>query len=159
LLTEREREEYLARGIKVLQKYGVETQSSAKVLYAEKSFSTRLGEIPITGKVDRIDALDELGSTVRIVDYKTGVPKRTLAAVKEDEGLYRQLVFYKILTAHTKGFLLEAKVFALDFIGTDRDGRSLIECEIPEADVLELTSVIEKVWKKICAFDFTPIEK
>jgi RecB family exonuclease len=48
-------------------------RGSAHVIATEHKFSFRLGEREIRGRIDRLDQLD--GDAVRVIDYKTGVPK------------------------------------------------------------------------------------
>jgi len=59
-----------------------------------------LPELPLTGKLDRID-MNEAGTALRVVDYKTGKPKSRNdieGNTKSSDGGYkRQLVFYALL--------------------------------------------------------------
>ena len=61
---------------------------------------TSIPELPLTGKLDRIDLGDD-GTAVRVVDYKTGKPKSRNAiegtTASSDGGYKRQLVFYALL--------------------------------------------------------------
>jgi ATP-dependent exoDNAse (exonuclease V) beta subunit len=57
--------------------------------------------IPLTGKIDKIEALDTDGKRVRLVDYKTGRPK-SLKEIKgetagSDGKYFRQLLFYVVM--------------------------------------------------------------
>jgi RecB family exonuclease len=60
----------------------------------------KIPEIPLTGKIDRLD-FDDSGQVIRVVDYKTGKPKtrnEILGLTKNSEPDYhRQLVFYALL--------------------------------------------------------------
>ena len=49
-------------------------RGSSKVLATEQTFRFKLGNLEIGGRMDRIDAV--VGRRVRIVDYKTGNPRR-----------------------------------------------------------------------------------
>lgn len=86
------------------------TNEETHVAALEKPFSLLLGEITITGRIDRIDTKD--GDTLLIIDYKTGKvhhPKKTQDKL--------QLGLYKLALQHThpkKNILL-----ALDFISHD----------------------------------------
>jgi len=48
-------------------------RGSVKVMAAEHKFSFKLGGREIRGRIDRIDLLED--GVVRVVDYKTGIPK------------------------------------------------------------------------------------
>ena len=158
IMTEHDRKHYLHLGAFILERYMKEVgEEHPLVLSTERSLSARLEDIPLKGKIDRIDLFAKDGKRCRVIDYKTGQTYRTADAVNKDEGLYRQLVFYKLLCDTSPGFTHEASVFALDFIGNEKSGRSLIEFEIPEKDVAELKELIRAVWGKIQALDFTKI--
>jgi DNA helicase-2/ATP-dependent DNA helicase PcrA len=158
LMTEKERDHYLHIGAIVLERYGNETSTAPLLLSTERSLKARLGDIPLTGKVDRIDLFELNGQNVRIVDYKTGTPKRTEAAIRKDENLFRQLVFYKLLADESPSFTHSATMFSLVFLGTEKQEPSTIDLSITEAEVTELKELIKKVWSKLENFDFTSIE-
>jgi len=48
-------------------------RGSVNVLAAEHKFSFKIGEQEIRGRIDRMDQLED--QTVRVIDYKTGIPK------------------------------------------------------------------------------------
>lgn len=84
-----------------------------------------LPEIPLTGKIDRID-YDQNGEISRVVDYKTGKPKSR----NEIEGLTknsngnnkRQLVFYALLLTLFNPQNLPPKEFILSFVEPKKSG-------------------------------------
>lgn len=158
LMTAKEREEYVHLGKGVLQSYAEDMlQNQPHVLYTERQLKARLDDIPLKGKVDRIDILAPDSRQIRIVDYKTGGVK-TEAAVRKDENLFRQLVFYKILADNAASFPFEATKFCLDFVGNDKATRRVVELEVTQQDVQELEATITNVWQKITNLDFTPID-
>lgn len=56
--------------------------------------------LPLNGKIDRIDLLDAVQNTVRVVDYKDTKPKSRNALMgktQEKNDYFRQLVFYALL--------------------------------------------------------------
>lgn len=166
LFTAKDREHYLSMGREVLLRYATETCAHPPiVLEAERSFHAYLPDpadpdgkgVPLTGKVDRIDLYVPDGRECRIIDFKTGAVRKTEVAVKKS-GQYDQLVFYRLLTQITPGFLHTPKEFVFDYVGNDREGRSVVPCAIPESDVERLKKLTLLVWRKISAFDFTPVE-
>ena len=166
VFTEKEREYYLHEGRHLLTRYGEETAGDHPIfLSAERAITARLNDpstplgtgIPLFGKVDRIDLHKKDGQNCRIIDYKTGTPKKTAEAIRKDEDLFRQLVFYKLLCDLSPSFSHTATIFTLDFVGNEKEGRRLIDFEITEQEVSELKELIQKVWGKIVSLDFTKI--
>ena len=158
ILTDDEREHYLREGSEIVRKYGAETSSGIPlILSAEKSIHAVIDDVPIKGKVDRIDLLEPNGRKCRVLDYKTGRTCRTEDAVRKKDDLFRQLVFYKIICDCDPKFIHEATVFSLDFIGNDKEARKEINVEITQQEVEELKALIKKVWAKITVLDFTAL--
>jgi DNA helicase-2/ATP-dependent DNA helicase PcrA len=80
-----------------------------------------LEDVWLTGKFDRVDPLDPIARTVRIVDYKTGSQGRTRGQIegttKDSDGkLKQQLIFYALLGKHDHHFPYRMQEFALSFI-------------------------------------------
>lgn len=166
LLTDREREHYRRIGLIVLERYAARHPIPPIVYSAEKTMKAILPDpvdpllpgVPLTGKVDRIDLFEIDGRKCRILDYKTGTPKRTVDAVRADEGLFHQLVFYKILADRSASFMHDAVLFTFDFLGSDTEEPSTIDVEVTNDDVVALEDLIRRVWAKIVALDFTPLD-
>ncbi len=167
ILTSREMEHYRRVGIIVLERYAARHPIPPIVYSAEKTLKAMLPDpvdplllgIPLTGKVDRIDLFELDGRRCRILDYKTGAPKRTVEAVRSEESLLHQLVFYKILADRAAGFAHDAVLFTFDFLGSDNDEPATIDVEVTQDDVRVLEDLIRKVWAKIIALDFTPLKE
>jgi DNA helicase-2/ATP-dependent DNA helicase PcrA len=158
VLTPSERAHYLHLGRKILERYASETQGARPlVLSAERRLLARYEDIPLVGKVDRIDLCHPQGQACRVLDYKTGIPKRSEEAVRREAPLFRQLVFYKLLCDRSPSFLHKAEVFTLDFLGNDRERRRVFDFEITEKETKELQEIIRAVWAKLIALDFTPL--
>ncbi len=84
-----------------------------------------LPEIPLTGKLDRIDIGDD-GSALRVFDYKTGKPK-TRNAIEgktktSDGGYKRQLVFYALLLELHDDDRYRTREGVLSFVQPDSKG-------------------------------------
>lgn len=159
IFTKEERERYMHIGRIVLERYAaITSQKPAIVLSAERSFLAHYDHIPLKGKVDRIDLFEPTSAVCRIVDFKTGTPLKTEEAVRKDEKYFRQLVFYKILCDLDQKFAYDAEVFSFDFVGNDREERRVIDLQITQQEVQELKELIRKVWAKITALDFSPLE-
>ena len=79
LLTEEDYSTLLTRGQNVLNEYYKNNKSNFKEpLYNEYSFEFRkvyLDDIPLSGKVDKIEWINKDKKQVKVIDYKTGSPK------------------------------------------------------------------------------------
>jgi DNA helicase-2/ATP-dependent DNA helicase PcrA len=93
---------YLKKGEEVLIAYfELNKNHFILPLATEKNLRTNLGDIELTGKLDRLEWSDQSARLVRVVDYKTGKPK-TMGQIEgttqdSDGELARQLEFYKLL--------------------------------------------------------------
>ena len=79
-------------------------ESFKEALYIELFFGTKnihLEDVPLTGKVDKLESLVGVSNEAKVVDYKTGKPRSRNDILGEtqssDGSLIRQLYFYKIL--------------------------------------------------------------
>lgn len=82
-----------------------------------------VGEVPLSGKLDRLDLAND--GTVTVIDYKTGKAKseNDIKGVTKssDGGYYRQLVFYKLLLQ--KDGRYQMRDAALHFVEPDIKGK------------------------------------
>jgi hypothetical protein len=125
-----------------------------------------LGEIPIKGKIDRIDLAAPGSADAIVIDYKTGRPKPPSAirggiepgsvSRTEDGDYFRQLVFYALLLEQAEP-LLVPQVFSIEFIGEREEEPALRQFEVTDAEKQSLRTLIGDVWKKIQALDFTAL--
>lgn len=84
-----QREEYYKKGKEILHVFYKENEGAWTVPIAlESGFKIKIGSYLISGKIDRVDQLDN--KTLHIIDYKTGKSKETLSS--EDK---QQLLLYQ----------------------------------------------------------------
>lgn len=152
------------------------------VFDVERSFGgsrkIMLGDIALSGKIDRLDLLDSERGLLRVVDYKTGQPKsrgaieagsktyqkdfsgRELALPETIRGSYkRQLVFYKLLidldrTINPNWRLSEA---VFEFIEPTEKGGDKHKAEafsITQEEVADLKKLIKEVMAEIRSLSF-----
>lgn len=137
-----------------------------KPLFVERFFGfgwskAFLDDIPLTGKVDRIDLIDKSAKTVRVVDYKTGNAKtRNQILGKTQEAnldYFRQLVFYKLIAKLDKSFPLIVKETMLDFVEPNKTTGKFKQEKfvITDQEVEDLKQVIRDVMKAIRALNFS----
>lgn len=117
----------------------------------------RLGEIPLTGKVDRIDSLGT--DAVRLVDYKSMAPQTRNAIKGETKSssgnLYRQLLFYTLLAESDPRFVGRVESVALAFLRPNDHGDFVEESFSPSREEIDqLKETIREVWRRIQSLEF-----
>ncbi|MFA6529162.1 MAG: ATP-dependent DNA helicase, partial [Candidatus Gracilibacteria bacterium] len=162
--TEADLEESLEKGKKILTEYFEYNKNGLKIpLFNEYNLASHkviFDGIPLTGKVDRIDLIDEKLGTVNVVDYKTGRPKSENAIRGLNEGAkadnYRQLVFYKLMCELDKWFKWKVVSCELDFV--EGPGKRF-QTSIMQADIEGLKGEIKNSYKAIQELKFDKIVK
>ena len=151
----------LARGREVLSAYFDYYHSSFKPsLFTEKDFGKSLSsqvlldDIPLDGKVDRIDLLSKDDKTVKVIDYKTGnVKSRNEIEGKTkgaDGGYKRQLVFYHLLANLDKSFPYHVTQSEIQFIEPNDSGYFKSEIfHIQKEGIEDLKNTIRETAKQI----------
>ncbi|MFI5260643.1 MAG: ATP-dependent helicase [Candidatus Paceibacteria bacterium] len=146
-----DRGELMKKGEEVLRAYlGQEGALISAAHEAEFPLTVSLtvpgvGEIPLSGKLDRLDILAD--GTVAVIDYKTG-KARSENDIKGltktgDAGYYRQLVFYKLLLAKDGRYQMSEA--ALHFVEPDEKGKCVIrKFVITDAEVGALEAELIK---------------
>lgn len=166
LLSEESLRRRMGQGQKILSAYYDYYQDRfEKPLMTEKHFGgmsykrVMLDDIPLTGKVDRIDLIDLSKNTVRLVDYKTGKPKsrnEIEGKTKSADGSYkRQLIFYQTLSDLDNSFKHKMTEAELDFVEPDDSGRFRKErFVISEDEIIRLKEIISEVMSEIRLLNF-----
>ena len=156
ILTESERGGLIKVGEESLPRYYEQrlAQANPTISFIEHAINTRLGDIPIKGKIDRIDQLGTDSKHISVIDFKTGQPK-TENQIKEGD-YYRQLVFYSLLVGQALP-MFEPTDFILDFVGERSAHPVERRFTVTDQDKRELTQVINDVWTKIENLDFSPL--
>jgi len=156
-LTVADQKAVLARGIKALVGYYnqyrktftsplVNELSIRGVLLDSKS-SRRAPMLRLVGQIDKIELLDN-ENTVRVVDYKTGRPRKT-------DDYWRQLVFYKLLLDRWDDGKYKVAEGELDFLEPAPSGtyrREFFTLTREDTEMLAVT--IRQVASEILSLDF-----
>jgi DNA helicase II / ATP-dependent DNA helicase PcrA len=148
------------KGKKILSAYFAFYKDQFKrPLFTEKFFGYGfakifLDDIPLVGKVDKIEIVDEEKKQVKVVDYKTGKHRSRNdiegVTATSDGGYKRQLVFYKLLADLDHSFNLRVVETELDFVEPDEKGSPKKEVfVISDDEVKALKEVIRQVMKDI----------
>ncbi|MEX2340750.1 MAG: ATP-dependent DNA helicase [Candidatus Paceibacterota bacterium] len=118
-----------------------------------KTNDEELPEIPLTGKIDRLD-FNEDGQVIRVTDYKTGKPKSrndVEGNTKSSNGNYkRQLVFYALLL-ELYGMEVKSPEFILSFVEPKERSGEIVEhsFSVTKEEVVDLKREIIRVSKEI----------
>jgi DNA helicase II / ATP-dependent DNA helicase PcrA len=178
LLPAAEFEKRLVYGQKILRQY-IDSHSAMETqpVFIEKFFgygvhSTMLDDIRLTGRIDRVDWIDQSSKTVRVIDYKTGRSKtvneidgkvsiseyseRELALPEEVRGpAKRQLLFYKLLLQLDRSFTGQVQSGVFEYVEPSSDGKYVTrELPLLDADVEELKKLIRQVSQEIRQLKF-----
>ena len=159
-LTTEQLKELMEKGEQALSSWWEERHSSwPNKIETEKpievTIKTSSGDIPVHGKLDRIDYTDD---GIMVVDYKTGKPKTRntiLGKTKNaDKNYLRQLIFYKLLLAKASE-PVDMRYGIIDFIQPDEKGKIHKEVfDITDEYVTELLETIERVAHEIQILSF-----
>jgi DNA helicase-2/ATP-dependent DNA helicase PcrA len=179
LITKSEFERRLTYGKNILSKYFDEYKGAEiDPIFVERFFGfgfskTILDDIPLIGRIDRIDWIDKKDRTVRVVDYKTGrsrsvneiegktksagLSERELSLPESIRGPYkRQLVFYKLLCDLDQSFTPNVAEGVFDFVQPDDITGKFTQrsIDITPEDVGHLKNLIREVMAEIRSLKF-----
>lgn len=168
ILTDQELNKALEQGKEKLTKYyrfyQKEWKNQGPPLSLEfdfRSHNVYLNEqVPITGKIDKIELLDKISRYLRVTDYKTSSPKSENEiygkTAKKDRSLYNQLIFYKILADSDPLFNFGTiKYCSLDFVSDKNDKFTKRDLSFTQEEVHEFKKQILLVWENIQNHNFT----
>lgn len=151
-------QETLARGIQILTDYfnNYHQTLCQKVLvdYDFKSANIRLNDIPLTGKIDLVEVLND--RRINVVDFKTGNPDNKYQELSPDGDYFRQLVFYKLLISLDPTFKQQLNLGIIDFVQKSKSKDSYVrkEFKITPENIKDLETKITDVYHKILNLDF-----
>jgi DNA helicase-2/ATP-dependent DNA helicase PcrA len=122
--------------------------------------------ICLTGKIDKIEWVDKKSMTVKVVDYKTMVPKsenEVKGLTKNSDGnIFRQLVFYKILAECDDSFKpfqgaqkYNIEELEVDFLKPKSNGEfKKLKVDVNDNDVAEVKNKIFEIYDRIQNLEF-----
>lgn len=123
-----------------------------------KFYRVQLGDIPLTGKIDKLELLPD--HKINVVDYKTGKPDSKSRELSPEGDYYRQLVFYKLLCDSAPGFPYQVTSGTIDFVQPNQAGQFVRKNYQLTSDMTaQLSADIQSVWKKIQSLEFPVGEK
>jgi RecB family exonuclease len=159
VLAETEAKDVLDVGTKILtvyfDQYAASFNPRAVGEFDFAAHSVRVGPAAITGKIDKIEWLDDACTQANVVDYKTGQPDGKSAALKPGGDYHRQLVFYQLLCDLSPRFTAQMVSGEIDFVQPNKKGIFVRKrIQVAAEDRQELRETIERVWQEIQALRF-----
>jgi DNA helicase-2/ATP-dependent DNA helicase PcrA len=125
-----------------------------------KPHNVHFGSIAITGKIDKVELIDEASKQVRIIDYKTSSPKSQnylLGQTKEADLTYvYQAYFYKLLAENDSDFDWQIAEIEFDFISPTNGKFTKVNIPIDQKAYEEFTKKVKEVHQDILDLKFMP---
>ncbi|MBI3251349.1 MAG: ATP-dependent helicase [Candidatus Andersenbacteria bacterium] len=145
--------------------YKDEFHDNCLLEYDFASHNVHVGDLKLTGKMDKIEIVDVKRKLVNVVDFKTGNVNNALKELGPEGNYRRQLVFYQLLCNESQRFQYEMVSGELDFIeasernptsprlrGTQGFIKKKLEISQQEVEVLKKT--IKRVWEEMQQLKF-----
>ncbi len=161
ILSPVEKEAQLEKGHELLSKwYEKDFETFIPAVETEYKFATtQLGEIPIKGKIDKIEFQDESKGIVRVVDYKTGkVRSRNdlLGLTKANRTDYvDQLRFYNVLGKINRQFKIKWTIGESQLYFMDDNFKFTKEnFQFSQIEINDFELKIKETWDKMQNLEF-----
>jgi DNA helicase II / ATP-dependent DNA helicase PcrA len=127
--------------------------------YDFQNESSRSGDVPLSGKVDRI-IIDEKRRAIQVIDYKTGLAYSQWKAGVVKLHLFKlQLIFYKLLiesSARYKKYTVERGI--IEFVEPDENGViQQLEYSYPNSEIKRAEKLIMAVWVTVQSLKFPDV--
>jgi len=160
-LSEQDHNDLLRRGLLALTDYynHYKNTLNPNVLleFNFDPYGLNLDGIQITGKLDKIEIIDQQNSLINVVDYKTGQYSSGKKKLSVGQDYHRQIVFYQLLCnlANVTGlFKYKMKSGEIDFIQKHEDAFEKSSISVSTEDLEELKILIRDTYYKIQEHDF-----
>jgi DNA helicase-2/ATP-dependent DNA helicase PcrA len=161
---ERAYRDALERGRDFLSKYYLyRADSLPKNIFIEydfRSHAVHLDGIRLTGKLDMVEITDRIAKRCTIYDFKTGSAKNGIEKVAAGKDIWRQVVFYKMLTQLSSrfGYVMDRGI--IEFIEPYTDGTfETVELIVSDADVDVVKQQIREMWDGLQRLNFACLDE
>lgn len=166
ILTDVDNKRAVHLGIKILDEYfdfyenDWTTKTPVACEYNFGPHNIHFGDIAITGKIDKIELIDETSKKVRIIDYKTSSAKSQnylLGQTKEaDLDFVHQAYFYKLLAENDSDFDWQIAEIEFDFVSPTNGKFSKVTIPIDPEAYQNFIEQVKEVHKNILELKFMP---
>ncbi len=130
-----------------------------KIVKIETDFSYHgicLDEIRLTGKIDMIEYTDDVSRKCIVYDFKTGDSSKAAKKVAFDEDIWRQIVFYKLLTKMSRRFGHVMERGIVEFLEPDKEGNfTTVELSVTDDDLKVVSEQIREMWAELQELKFS----
>jgi DNA helicase II / ATP-dependent DNA helicase PcrA len=135
--------------------YKDEFHDNSLLEYDFASHNIYLHGLKLTGKVDKVEIVDNKRKLVNVVDFKTGKVSNGLTKLGKEGPYRRQLVFYQLLCNESQRFPYEMVSGEIDFIEeSEKRGFVKKKIKVTHEEVEELKKTIQRVWSEIQQLKF-----
>jgi DNA helicase-2/ATP-dependent DNA helicase PcrA len=144
-----------------MQQRGASFTEKGKAEHNFRREGVFVGDVHMSGKVDRID-VDHEHKTITVIDYKTGRSYDRWSASETKLHKYAlQLYCYKLLIegSHTyKGYTVTAG--CLEFVEPDKNGRCHhLELLFDDVELERVRQLLTAMWQRVHALDFPDVSQ
>jgi len=130
------------------------------VEYSFNYHNVHFEDIPINGKIDKIELLEKGEKRVKIIDYKTGQPKslnHLLGKTQEqDMSFLYQAFFYKLLAENDPLFTWTVSEVEFEFLTREHDKYFKVNLPIDQASYDNFKAELHRVYSEIFKLQFEP---
>lgn len=135
--------------------YRSEFHNHSLLEYDFAGHGVHVGDLPLTGKIDKVEIVDAKRKLVNVVDYKTGNVDKGLKKLETDGDYFRQLVFYKLLGDASPRFGYTLASAEIDFVqASPKKGFIKKRLTVSDEEVKDLKETIARVWGEMKALRF-----
>lgn len=133
------------------------------VLFSEYNFGFKnihVMNVPVTGKIDRIDLVDTGSNQVKLVDYKVSRPKsenQILGRTKDSNKNYlNQLLFYLVLCKNDPSFMYKPVITELIFLRPDGNSGKYVSrnFNFTDAEILDFEKFMQEIYNELTTLKF-----
>ena len=160
ILSEKEMQEVTTEGEKIISNwYKANIENLTKAMFVEYPFGGKnihLHDIPLTGKIDKIEKIND--NEIIIIDYKTGSPKsknQIIGNIRSKEtGYYRQMLFYQLLCELDPSFPYTVNQVCLQYIKPQNGKYKQVSLQFTTEEMNEFKQLIVETMYKIRNLEF-----
>ncbi len=165
-LTKSDYQSLLPQGQSLLKDYLKNHPDLTGDYKVEENFSSHnihLDDIPLTGKIDKVEILPTKTGTktdIIVTDFKTGKPDYATSKVaprfdSKAGSYFRQILFYKLLLDLSPRFNYHLQKAAVEYVEPDKNGQFIEKViEIKDEDVATLKVLIKDTYQAILGLKF-----
>jgi DNA helicase-2/ATP-dependent DNA helicase PcrA len=164
-LTEQDHNDLLQKGLVILEDYYNHYKDvinpNALLEFNFDVYGLHLDDIQITGKLDKIEIIDQEKNLINVVDYKTGQFANAKKKLQPGNDYHRQIVFYQLICnlANKSGlFKYKMQSGEIDFIQKSEEKFEKRSVVVTKQDLEDLIALIKDSYQKIKAHEFQMTE-